>query len=317
MLYTVEIYFMMFIIYAILGWLMECTVSLIYKHKFVNRGFLIGPYCPIYGVGVVGLTLLLGNFQGNILVLFFLSILICGTLEYFTSYIMEKLFNARWWDYSQKKININGRVCLDTLLPFGFLGVGILKLLNPFIIDKLHLIPDNTLMYICIIIALIYLTDTIVSLRIISNFKNMNKEAKDNTEEISNKVRETAEATIAKLTTQKEILTRRMRIRRYSLLKNIKYTRKNYTTKIDKIKNEGLTLVGTFKSRIQVIDDNIKRAKKEMSEKVKAVKDNQLKLANDIKEKFIMKSKLNKRLISAFPNVQQKDYTRKKKHDKF
>lgn len=307
MIYNIEIYFLLFLIYACLGWCMECTLGLIQNHKFVNRGFLIGPYCPIYGVGVVGVTLLLSRFSNNILLLFIFSTITCGILEYFTSYIMEKLFNARWWDYSRKKFNVNGRICLETLIPFGVISVLVLKYLNPFIFSKLYLIPSKILMYVTISLALIYILDTCVSLKIISNFKHMNKQAKDNTEEISRKVRETAKVTIAKLTEEKEKLIRKMRVKSYSITKGIKYTRKTYKMNI---KNKQITLVGTFKERIQNIDENIRKSAKEVSDKIK---EGQFKLRNDLKEKFIRKSKLNKRLISAFPNVQQKDYTRKKK----
>ena len=68
MIYKLQIYFMMFFIFSVAGWIMECSLSVIEKHKFVNRGFLIGPYCPIYGVGVVCVQLLLGNFASNILI---------------------------------------------------------------------------------------------------------------------------------------------------------------------------------------------------------------------------------------------------------
>lgn len=108
-------YFMLFFIYAILGWIIETTLVSIEKRKFVNRGFLIGPYCPIYGFGGLAITILLKNYTKDPIVLFLMAVIICGTLEYFTSYIMEKIFKARWWDYSAKKYNINGRICLENL----------------------------------------------------------------------------------------------------------------------------------------------------------------------------------------------------------
>ena len=190
MIYNLEIYFMMFIIYAIAGWIMECTLGVIQKHRFVNRGFLIGPYCPIYGVGVVIVHLLLNRFANNIVVLFILATLICGTLEYLTSYFMEKIFHARWWDYTQRKFNINGRVCLETLIPFGVLCTAIISLLNPWILDKLHMIPENILNYISIVLFIIYIADSCISFNIILRFKNFSKQEKDNTEEITKKVRE-------------------------------------------------------------------------------------------------------------------------------
>lgn len=310
MLYNIEIYFLVFLIYSILGWIMECTLGIIEKHKFVNRGFLIGPYCPIYGVGVVGVTLLLSGFTNNLVLLFILSTILCGSLEYFTSYIMEKLFHARWWDYTNRKFNINGRICLETLLPFGIISVLILKYLNPFIFNNLYKIPLNVLMCVSITLFVLYLIDTVVSLKIISNFKDMTKQAKDNTEEISKKVKETAEVTIAKLTKEKELIMHKMRIKRYSVATGSKYTRNS--TKY-KVKNIEMTLVGKFKKRIQEIDESIRKSAKDVTEKIK---ENQLKIRNDLKEKFVKKSKLNKRLISAFPNVEHREYTRKKRDDK-
>jgi len=108
---------MLFFIYAILGWIIETTLVSIEKKKFVNRGFLIGPYCPIYGFGGLAITILLKNYTKDPIVLFLMAVIICACLEYFTSYIMEKLFKARWWDYSKKKYNINGRICLETIIP--------------------------------------------------------------------------------------------------------------------------------------------------------------------------------------------------------
>lgn len=310
MIYNLEIYFMLFIIYSCLGWVMECTLGVIQKHKFVNRGFLIGPYCPIYGVGVVSVSLLLTKFSNNIILLFLLSTIICGTLEYFTSYIMEKIFHARWWDYSKNKFNINGRVCLQTLVPFGIISVIIISFVNPWILSKLYAIPHNILNYVVIGFLLIYIIDLSISFNVILRFKNLSKQEKDNTEEISKKVRETAEAAIERLNLEKQRLMKQINISKFTLANNIKYTRKIYT---NKIKNQHITLIGTFKSRIQDIDDKIKASAKDLSDKIASIKENQIKLSKDIKEKFVKQSKLNKRLISAFPNVEQKDYTRKKK----
>lgn len=307
MIYNIEIYFMLFIIYAFLGWVMECTLGLIQKRKFVNRGFLIGPYCPIYGVGVVSVTLLLSRFSNNIILLFILSTILCGLLEYFTGYIMEKIFNARWWDYSDSKFNINGRVCLQTLIPFGIICVLVICFVNPWIFEKLYLIPRNVLHYMVAGLLLIYLIDICISFKIILNFKNVSKQAKDNTEEISKKVKEATEAAIKKLTLEKEELIRKMNIRRYSIVKNLKYTSRNYK---NRIKNQEITLIGKFKARIENIDESIRNSAKEMSEKIKS---SQLKLRKELKEKFAGQSKLNKRLISAFPDVRQREYTRRKK----
>lgn len=310
MIYNIQIYFMIFIIYAIAGWIMECSLSIIQKHKFVNRGFLIGPCCPIYGVGVVGVSLLLRQFVDRPIMLFILSTILCGALEYFTSYIMEKIFNARWWDYSDSKFNINGRVCLSTLIPFGIFSVLIICFINPWIMDKLYMIPHHILTYIVIAVLIIFIIDCMFSFNVIMRFKSLTKQEKDNTEEITKKVRETAEAAIEKLKLEKENLIKKINITRFKLAKNVKYTRKNYTNKSNE---KHVTLFESFKAQIQNIDDKIRSMAKELSDKIASIRDNQLGFNKDVKEKFVKESKWNKRLISAFPNVEHREYTRKKK----
>ena len=309
MIYSIEIYFMLFIIYSFLGWIMECTFGVIEKHKFVNRGFLIGPYCPIYGMGVISVSLLLTRFANNLILIFLLSTVICGMLEYFTSYIMEKIFKARWWDYSNNKFNINGRVCLGTLLPFGAISAFVICVVNPWMLEKLYMIPNNVLNYVVLGILIVFVIDCCISFNIIMRFKNLSKQEKDSTEEISKKVRETAEAAIKKLTGEKESLIRKMNISRLRLAKNVKYTRRKYT---NKIKNQRITLVGSFKVQLQGIDETIRGYARDLADRVASKKENQQKLSKAIKEKFVKESKLNKRLISAFPNVEQREYKRKK-----
>lgn len=193
--YSVATYFMLFIIYAVAGWICEVVLQLVQKHKLSDRGFLIGPYCPIYGCGAILITLCLTPFYEHPIGLFVLAMVLCGVLEYVTSFIMEKAFNARWWDYSNMRFNINGRICLETLIPFGIAGLLIIYVFNPFLLSALQGIQSNTLNIISIVIAIIFAADVIVSSKIIYNFKRTNKEVsqsetKDSTDEISEKVRD-------------------------------------------------------------------------------------------------------------------------------
>jgi len=189
MIREIEIYIMLFFIYSLAGWLIEMIPATIREKKFVDRGFLVGPYCPIYGCGVILITLLLQKYADDIVVTFFLSVIICGTLEYLTSYIMEKIFKARWWDYSNNKFNINGRICLETLVPFGIGGVLVLFVFNPFLEKIINLIPGLALHIVTGVLCVLFLIDCIVSFKIILNLKEMTKELKDNTAEISDKVK--------------------------------------------------------------------------------------------------------------------------------
>lgn len=193
---TVEPYFLLFIIYSMIGWAIEVLLQFIEKKRLINRGFLIGPYCPIYGFGAVVMTLILDKYQDNLIILFGMSMLICTVLEYLTSYIMEKLFKARWWDYSQKKFNLNGRVCLENSVLFGLGGVILLKFTNGFFLSLINDLSTGVRDFISLGVLIILLVDTIVSYITIYGFKKIAKgeeEKGDSTEEISNKVRETIE----------------------------------------------------------------------------------------------------------------------------
>ena len=184
-------YFMLFIIYSFIGWSIEVVGKLIEKHKFINRGFLVGPICPIYGWGCIAIILLLSKYKSSPIVLFLMAIIICSILEYFTSYFMEKLFHVRWWDYTRRKYNINGRICAETMIPFGLLGCLVVYIVNPIFTGLLNKIPVNTLNILAIIIFTLYIIDNVVSLSVMFGFKGTLKTVeKDGTEEIIKKVRE-------------------------------------------------------------------------------------------------------------------------------
>ena len=206
MLHTIEIYFLLFLTYAFLGWCMEVTCKLIQFKRFINRGFLVGPYCPIYGWGALAITLLLQRYTNDIIVLFVMAVIVCSFIEYFTSYFMEKKYHARWWDYSNKKFNINGRICLDTMIPFGILGVFIMYVSNPFFIDIYNNIPDIWLHIISGILFILYIIDNVISARIISSIHIEEEKVADNTEEITNEIA----TKIKQLLKQKSWLHRRL-----------------------------------------------------------------------------------------------------------
>ena len=225
MLHTIEIYFLLFISYAFLGWCMEVTCKFIQYKKFINRGFLIGPYCPIYGWGALAITILLKRYMEDPLVLFVMSTLICSIIEYLTSYFMEKKYHARWWDYSNKKFNINGRICLETLVPFGILGVAIMYGTNPILFKLFNQIPQLVINILTAILFIGFIVDNIISSNIISSINiEGNKLIKDNTEEITEKIKQVLR--------QKSWLHRRL-INAYPGLKDIKVKIKKVEQKID------------------------------------------------------------------------------------
>ena len=215
---SIYLYFLLFLIYSIIGWLIEVVnVSWIEK-RFVNRGFLMGPYCPIYGVGGLLSYLLLRKYLDDPLALFMMSILIFSVLEYVTSYLMEKLFKARWWDYSNKKYNINGRICLETMIPFGLLGCFAMYVLNPVLISMLEAIPNIVSIILSIVLFIWFIIDVCISFKVIINFKNLAFSIKkDSTEEITKRVRE--------VLYKKSVLGRRL-VNAFSNLKIVKKVKK-------------------------------------------------------------------------------------------
>lgn len=240
--YDIRVYFLLFIIYAVIGWCMEVTCKLIQYKRFINRGFLIGPYCPIYGYGAILITILLKKYTGDPLVLFVMSIFLFTILEYLTSYFMEKIFKARWWDYSKKKFNINGRVCLSTMLPFGILGMFVMYVSNPFLLGKIEMIPELPLNILFWSILVIFITDNIVSSIVMRYIKTAEKTAYkelDNTEEITKKVKE--------LLTNKSALHRRL-INAYPTLEAVKIK---------------------IKEKKEEIKNHVEEQKKEIEEKIK------------------------------------------------
>lgn len=189
-----EIIFLFFLFYSFCGWFIEVMGELIANKRFVNRGFLIGPYCPIYGYGTVLITIFLEAYKQNIGIVFGMSVIICGILEYLTSFFMEKIFKARWWDYSDKKFNINGRVCLETLVPFGVGGTLVLCVLNKYVLYVLRIIPSLPLHIIAITLFTLFVVDNIVSSSIISKISaKIGKVSEDSTQLIRAKVKEIME----------------------------------------------------------------------------------------------------------------------------
>lgn len=176
-------YVLFFFIYSFIGWLLEVVCKIIEKRKFVNRGFLIGPICPIYGFGVLFIITLIGENQGDYLAIFLKSIFICSILEYMTSFLMEKLFKARWWDYSRRKFNINGRICLETMIPFGLLGLLVTCFVHPLINGIINIFDYRLQLIVACVLFAIYVVDNIISYIVMFKIKKeINDTEKDNTE---------------------------------------------------------------------------------------------------------------------------------------
>ena len=162
MITTLEHYFLWFLFYSFVGWMYESILVSCQQHRLVNRGFLNGPLCPIYGTGAILGVAILGNVR-NPIIIFLISMVGATILEYTTSWVMEQLFHARWWDYSNFRFNLQGRVCLLGALIFGLGGVGVVLGSQPYVERVTDMIPLPMLHTLVTVLALITIIDLAVT----------------------------------------------------------------------------------------------------------------------------------------------------------
>ena len=159
-----------FIIYAFIGWGTEVSYAALDRGIFVNRGFLNGPYCPIYGCGVVIVVAVLTPLKENLLILFIGSFLLTSILEYITGYLLEKVFHNQWWDYSDKPFNIHGYVCLKFSIYWGLACTFIMDVLHPIIYKGITLMPHIPGVILLCIIMTVFFVDCGITVATILKF---------------------------------------------------------------------------------------------------------------------------------------------------
>ncbi len=190
MIEKIAIWFLIFMVYSFGGWLIEVIVSLIDRKKFVNRGFLIGPICPIYGTGAIILSLILNRTE-SIIAIFCVSLVGGAVLEYCASFIMEKLFRVRWWDYAEKSVNINGRICMSSVLSFGLAGIFIVEFITPFLYSLFSNTYTPLMLTGAAILSAWMFCDILLSLWLILGVRvTVGTVQRDATDEISTRVQE-------------------------------------------------------------------------------------------------------------------------------
>lgn len=141
--YTPVQWLFLFYCFSFFGWCFESTYVSLLKHKFVNRGFMRGPFLPLYGCGGVMMLAVSKPFSGNLVMVFVAGCIGATILEYITGVLMEKLFRVRYWDYSDQKFNFQGQICLSSTLMWGVLTVLFTMLLRQFISDSVSQIPES------------------------------------------------------------------------------------------------------------------------------------------------------------------------------
>jgi uncharacterized membrane protein len=215
---ALDLLILYFFFYSLLGYIVEVLYCSIGEKRLVNRGFLHGPYLPIYGFGALIIVLLFSRFSDNVLVLFLLSVLGTSLLEYLTSYLLEVLFHAKLWDYSTYPLNLHGRVCALNSTLFGLLSLGLIYGIHPFLVRQLALLREPVLSYSARLVLLVISIDTTSSIfrmaafqRQLLDFRLKIKEIEERTELVSRlKTSETLENLRDRLDSEREALKQRL-----------------------------------------------------------------------------------------------------------
>ena len=154
----------LFLIYSFLGWCVEVSFVAVTSGKVVNRGFLNGPVCPIYGVGMLGALLLLGPVSGNLLILFLLGMLLCTVVELIGGWALERAFHTRWWDYSDEPFNLGGYICLRFSIMWGLAVTFAVRLIHPVIFSLVCWIPQLAGWILLGLLYALFFTDFVLTM---------------------------------------------------------------------------------------------------------------------------------------------------------
>lgn len=243
-------YTLYFFIYAFFGWCCETIYCSIGNKKVTNRGFLNGPICPIYGLGALAIILFFKDYTGDLAIIFTMGLIMTSSLEYATGAILEFLFHSTWWDYSNRRFNINGRICLKNSILFGIMSILLMKIIHPIVIIIVDSI-NPTFMYLIAIILIIYLfIDILITLNALSKLRYKLDRLEEAIEDL-----------------------RKIDIQ----VKFERFTEENISKALNNIRNK---------------DEKIKSKTNEIHHKILNVKE---------------KSKVQKRLLKAFPNMNHKN----------
>ena len=275
----------LFIIYAFIGWCAEVSFAAVDSGKFVNRGFLNGPYCPIYGCGVVIVVAVLTPIKESLFILFLGSMLLTTVLEFLTGFILEKVFHNKWWDYSDKPFNIMGYVCLKFSILWGLACTFIMKVLHPSIYEFITIIPHVLGIILLSIIMTAFFIDLGVTVSTILKFNKRLKLMDEVAQKMHQLSDEIGENIYEGVTTVKE--------------------------KSEEVQDKAGELRGKFEEKTDAVREafaeNLLESKTEYEHRKEAAKKEYEELTKKYKELITQKNFGFKRLMEAFPDMISRD----------
>ena len=268
-------YIWFFFIYAFLGWCTEVVYTATNSGKFVNRGFLNGPVCPIYGFGVASVIACLTPFKDYIILSFIGAVVLISALELITGWLLETIFHQKWWDYSDMPLNINGYICLRFSLMWGFVCLVIINMINPIIYNIIELVPITIGKLVLVILLAVIIVDVIVTIKSVIKLNKVLQQLND----IAGKIRNFSEE-FGELIASGSISF----MEKGEELKNALNERKSFTGKF-------------VEDKMDRIDQGFEKAKEQV-----------LELEQKRKELISKGFFGGKRLLQAFPKIKSKNY---------
>lgn len=294
-----EFYFvaLYFFVYGFLGWCTEVAFAACKEHRFVNRGFLNGPFCPIYGFGVSLVIIFLTPYRSNILLLYVASVLVVTLLEGLTGWAMDKIFHNKWWDYSGMPLNIGGYVCLLFSLVWGVACVAIMNLIHPLIHKGLAFLPRPLGITLIVILSILIIVDTCVTSSAIFKFnrqlEHMEKIAAE-LHELSEQLGENIYATTTRAMEAAD-----------EIQDTIEELKDRGQDTIEELKERTQDAVEEFHEKRQDMVDNMQEKAQDTAESIRAhIAD----MKNRYAELNQNTGRIAKRLLRAFPSMEPRQY---------
>lgn len=299
-----------FIIYAFLGWCSEVAFAALDRGIFVNRGFLNGPYCPIYGCGVLAVVVVLTPLKDNLLILYIGSFFLTSVIEFATGFVLEKVFHNKWWDYSDKPLNIMGYVCLKFSIIWGFACTFIMLILHPIIFGLIRLMPFVLGIILLVIIMAAFAVDMVVTVSSIIKFNKSLKlmdEIAAKLKVVSNEIGENVYEGVMEALEKKESLSGSVD----NLKTNVEYRKDIITDSVkDTVIGTKDKLFGAASGVKEKLTDTVIETKEKLTEtaqKAKLIKEKE-ELTTEYNKLAEKKNPVFSRLMKAFPDMKSVEY---------
>ena len=279
-MYDIYTYLCMFFFYSFLGWCTEVVYCSVTTGKVLNRGFLNGPVCPIYGFGMIFIIFILTPYTDNALLLFTGSFVVCSLLELVAGWALKKLFHTSWWDYSNQPFNIGGYICLRFSIMWGLGGVFMMRIIQPLTLHWISLLPRKLGIFLLWVCAVTFAADTSATVATIAHLNKDLKWLARQGELIHSVSDEMAD---------------RLGGRRLSDATKVEAIRTEGREKLDQIRED---------QRVRII-----QARAEQMEKIEQAKAAQREKFEKIKAEIESRRRFGRaRLLKAFPNMKHQEF---------